>query len=189
MIDKCINQLLIQKYPPGAYCTMEELPDFMIVVITAIIVKFRAINWVYHLYWTELITGFGDVHDPNVVISASNTAADVCIMKIIAFLVFIVLFSCKPALQQHDTGITGKMDRNNRIEFKVNGQLVRTSGWNISRLTWSPGEKQWLNITTNMNEDKRTIMANLDGIAPGIYSFTENSGLKTSHADFKPDYR
>jgi hypothetical protein len=115
--------------------------------------------------------------------------ADVRSMKKIPFFLVIVLFSCESALQQHETSITGKVAKNNLIEFKVNGQQVRTSGWNISRLTWSQGEKQWLNITTNMNEDKRTIMANLDGIAPGTYSFNENSSIKTSHADFKPDYR
>jgi hypothetical protein len=76
----------------------------------------------------------------------------------------------------------------NVISFKVNGKLVTTSGWNISRLTWKNGEKEWLNITSNMHQDKRTIMANLDGAVAGTYSFAEGGGMKASHGDYKPDY-
>ena len=76
----------------------------------------------------------------------------------------------------------------NLISFKVNGETVSTSGWNISRLTWKDGDKQWLNITTNMHEDKRTIMANLDGAVPGTYVLAEDGGFRASSGSYKPDY-
>src|SRR5215217_7788757 len=72
----------------------------------------------------------------------------------------------------------------NLISFKVNGETVSTSGWNISRLTWKDGDKQWLNITTNMHEDKRTIMANLDGAVPGTYVLAEDGGFRASSRSY-----
>ena len=114
-------------------------------------------------------------------------------MKISGIVVFasIVLFSCAENAGKDNSVLAvseNASSTNSRISFKVNGKTVKTSGWNISRLTWKTGEKEWLNITTNMHEDKRTIMANLDGAVPGTYALSENGGMKASHADYKPDY-
>ncbi|MFL5810711.1 MAG: hypothetical protein ACJ749_14405 [Flavisolibacter sp.] len=102
-----------------------------------------------------------------------------------------LLFACKENAvikDKNDAAMVNAASSNSNISFKVNGETVRTSGWNISRLIWKPGEKQWLNITTNMHEDKRTILANLDGIVAGTYPLIENGGMRSSHADYKPDY-
>ena len=106
-------------------------------------------------------------------------------------LTLTVVFGCAENTVTKDksvAAIANASSTNSTISFKVNGETVRTSGWNISRLTWKAGEKEWLNITTNMHEDKRTIMANLDGAVPGTYALVENAGMKSSHGDYKPDY-
>jgi hypothetical protein len=78
----------------------------------------------------------------------------------------------------------------NTIRFKVDGQQVETTGWTISRFTYGSDPKQeWLNITSNMKMDKRTINVNLKSSAPGTYTFQENaSTFKDSHGAFYPDY-
>jgi hypothetical protein len=79
---------------------------------------------------------------------------------------------------------------NNRISFKLNGQQVHTLGWTISRFTHSSDPlHEWLNITTDMKADKRTINVNLNGSIPGNYSFEENiPAVKKSHGAFYPNY-
>jgi hypothetical protein len=75
----------------------------------------------------------------------------------------------------------------NQILFKVNGELVKTSGWNISRFDMGRGIQ--LNITSNMHEEKRTIAFNINGWTPGTYSlepFAQEWG--TAYGDYKPDY-
>ncbi|MFI5130129.1 MAG: hypothetical protein ACHQFX_09070 [Chitinophagales bacterium] len=77
----------------------------------------------------------------------------------------------------------------NVIEFKVNGQPVKTSGWNISRFGFKGNSAEWLNITTNMHDEKRTINVNLSGAVPGSYSFGEVADLKgQSRGSFFPNY-
>ncbi|MBC7934851.1 MAG: hypothetical protein H7Y86_05780 [Rhizobacter sp.] len=73
--------------------------------------------------------------------------------------------------------------RDAQISFKVNGQLVTTTGWNISRFDMGKGTQ--LNITTNMHEDKRTIMINVKGTAAGDYSIKTDG---QAYGDYKPDY-
>jgi hypothetical protein len=77
---------------------------------------------------------------------------------------------------------------NNMVIFKVNGREIKTSGWTISRVIFK-GSKEWLNVTTNMNEDKRTINVNIAGTVPGTYKFEANAGIeKNSYGSFYPDY-
>ncbi|WP_146153530.1 hypothetical protein [Adhaeribacter arboris] len=78
----------------------------------------------------------------------------------------------------------------NRITFKVNGIPVKTSGWTVSRFKWQAGDAvTWLNITTNMHEEKRTLNVNLNGSAPADYTFQEGGSFRQkSHGSYKPDY-
>lgn len=76
----------------------------------------------------------------------------------------------------------------NLILFKVAGQLVKTSGWNISEFVRNSAGALGLNITTNMHEDCRTILVNLNGCTPGHYAFSEQHTLSDSYGDYKPDY-
>src|ERR1044071_666237 len=55
----------------------------------------------------------------------------------------------------------------NFIGFKVNGEEVKTSGWNISLFRWSNQPDVWMNITSDMHKEKRTINVNLKGAKPG----------------------
>ena len=75
----------------------------------------------------------------------------------------------------------------NQIVFKVNGEQVQTTGWNISRFNMGKGIQ--LNITSNMHREKRTIAFNINGWAPGTYElqpFASEGG--TAYGDYKPDY-
>ena len=82
------------------------------------------------------------------------------------------------------------MQGTNLITFKVNGQKVISSGWTISRFTQSSDPShEWLNITSNMKEDKRTINMNISGTAPGTYSLVSGESMKKgSYGAFYPDY-
>jgi len=85
---------------------------------------------------------------------------------------------------------TKKNAEGNLIEFKVNGQLVKTSGWNISRFTMGDiSSGIWMNITTNMHDEKRAINVNLSGAFPGEYFLGGDDNLKPqSYGSFFPDY-
>jgi hypothetical protein len=116
-------------------------------------------------------------------------------------LVVILLFA---VISCNSDSSTGKGDNNaataksemteiaekNLIEFKVNGQLVRTSGWNISRFTLGGvSSGKWMNITTNMHDEKRGLNVNLSGAIPGEYFFGGDDNLKMqSYGSFFPDY-
>ena len=77
---------------------------------------------------------------------------------------------------------------NNLVYFKINGEAIKTSGWTISRFTFKDS-KEWLNVTTNMNAEKKTINVNIYGTIPGTYDFGEGLGVqKKSHGSFYPDY-
>jgi hypothetical protein len=92
--------------------------------------------------------------------------------------------SSRPGTITPGAGTTGG---NNLITFKADGKLVKTSGWNISR--FDMGEGPGLNITSNMHEDKRTLMINLRSTKPGNYSLDENATEDFSgYGDYKPDY-
>jgi len=75
----------------------------------------------------------------------------------------------------------------NIIIYKVNGEEVKTTGWNITRFT--TGNKVLLNITSNMHINKRTINVNLNGDKPGIYLLASDGSLAASfYGSYAPDY-
>src|SRR5262245_36558666 len=74
------------------------------------------------------------------------------------------------------------------IEFRVNGKLVRTSGGSIRRFVFEESSSEWLNITTNMHNEQRTINVNLSGTTPGDYSLDEEDVKVESHGVFFPNY-
>ncbi len=77
----------------------------------------------------------------------------------------------------------------NVISFKVNGDEIITSGWNIRRFTWSNQSDVWMNITTDMHKEKRTINVNLNGEKPGTYNFDEGGVImEKSHGSYHSDY-
>jgi Family of unknown function (DUF6252) len=77
----------------------------------------------------------------------------------------------------------------NVISFKVDGDNVKTSGWNIRLFKWSNQPDVWMNITSDMHKEKRTIDVNLNGAKPGTYSFDDNGvTMETSHGSYHPDY-
>jgi len=80
---------------------------------------------------------------------------------------------------------TGK----NVISFKVNDKEVTTSGWNIRLFKWSNQPDVWMNITTDMHKEKRTINVNLNGAKPGTYTF-DDAGviMEKSHGSYRSDY-
>src|ERR1700730_4410614 len=59
----------------------------------------------------------------------------------------------------------------NVISFKVNGDEIKTSGWNIRLFTWTNQSAVWMNITSDMHKEKRTINVNLNGSKLGTYIF------------------
>lgn len=117
---------------------------------------------------------------------------------IIILLAGSLMAGCDPSasISKEKKGKTPAMEAssvnkaNNSINFKINGHQVNTTGWTISRFTNSSDPLyEWLNITTNMKADKRTVNVNLNGSVPGTYSFDENLPvLKKSHGSFYPDY-
>ena len=77
----------------------------------------------------------------------------------------------------------------NVISFKVNGNEIKTSGWNIRRFTWTNQTNVWMNITTDMHKEKRTINVNLNGAKPGTYNFDESGVImEKSHGSYHSDY-
>ncbi len=79
---------------------------------------------------------------------------------------------------------TTQQRSDNQVTFKVDGEQVKSSGWNISR--FDMGRNTELNITTNMHEDKRTIMINIKADKVGRYSLNTAG---EAYGDYKPDYQ
>jgi hypothetical protein len=82
-----------------------------------------------------------------------------------------------------------QVETDNSITFKVNGQLVKTSGWTISRFKLVTDAKPSLNITTDMHIEKRTLNINLESAEPGTY--TVKSDPASNHhfyGSYYPDY-
>jgi len=100
-------------------------------------------------------------------------------------LCFIYLHACTNS-NALGNGQASEKPVKNSISFKVNGQQVKTSGWNISR--FKTGESLHVNITSNMHEDKRTVAFNLQGCQPGNYTLDEARGEGTAYGSYKPDY-
>jgi len=77
----------------------------------------------------------------------------------------------------------------NVISFKVNGDQIKTSGWNISLFTWGNQTAVWMNITSDMHKEKRTINVNLNGAKPGTYYFDDKGVImEKSHGSYHPDF-
>ena len=77
----------------------------------------------------------------------------------------------------------------NLISFKINGQPVKTSGWNISRFKLTTASKESLNITTNMHDEKRTLNINLSGTERGEYTAkTDDRSERNFYGSYFPDY-
>ncbi|RYY11714.1 MAG: hypothetical protein EOO04_34760 [Chitinophagaceae bacterium] len=107
--------------------------------------------------------------------------------------VLTIITSCHqtaPATKTAQASVTGKSTGNNLISFKVNGQQVNSSGWTISRFSLSDAPSgQWLNITSNMHDEKRVINVNLSGTTPGDYVMGEPGSLNShSYGSYFPDY-
>ncbi|HEV8283036.1 MAG TPA: hypothetical protein VGQ09_01930 [Chitinophagaceae bacterium] len=77
----------------------------------------------------------------------------------------------------------------NSIIFKLNGELVTTSGWNISRFKMTNDSRESLNITTNMHQEKRTFNVNIEGSEAGTYVIKGNDNSKNHfYGSYFPDY-
>lgn len=75
------------------------------------------------------------------------------------------------------------------ISFKADGALVKTQGWIVQRFLWDEKTPApWLNITSNMHMDKRTINVNLNGSVTGKYILSDSEMMKNSHGVYFPDY-
>jgi len=116
-------------------------------------------------------------------------------MKCIAILasVIIIAGSCQSSssakADEIPVPVTDKSEGENLISFKVNGKLVNTSGWTISRFSFQSEPLQlWLNITSNMKQEPRTLNFNLNGSVPGKYSLGGSAMKKQSHASYYPNY-
>ena len=116
--------------------------------------------------------------------------------KIFPFcLIALLVVSCN----SNNTASTGNSEKNsadassstdkNSISFKVNGDEVKTSGWNISLFRWSNQPVVWMNITSDMHKEKRTIDVNLNGAKPGTYRFDDKGVImEKSHGSYHPDF-
>jgi Family of unknown function (DUF6252) len=77
----------------------------------------------------------------------------------------------------------------NVISFKVNGDEVNTSAWNIRLFRWTNQSAVWMNITSDIHKDKRTINVNLNGAKPGTYNFDDKGVvMESSHGSYHPDF-
>lgn len=119
-----------------------------------------------------------------------------CMKKIFVFCIFALLaMSCNnnktnsTETSDKKSGNTSPSKGDNVISFKVNGDEVMTSGWNIRRFTWSNQSAVWMNITSDMHKEKRTINVNLNGEKPGTYNFDDKGVImEKSHGSYIPDY-
>jgi hypothetical protein len=79
----------------------------------------------------------------------------------------------------------------NRILFTVDGEEVKTTGWNIGYFDMGTGKGKQINITSNMHDDPRTIMLNVNGDTPGTYTIsTGMDAMKpgVAYGSYRPDY-
>jgi hypothetical protein len=80
----------------------------------------------------------------------------------------------------------------NIITFKVDGESVTSSGWNISRFNFGSGAGTSLNVTSNMHEQPKTININVNGDKPGVYPFQLDLGTVKkagiAYGSYNPDY-
>lgn len=115
--------------------------------------------------------------------------------KILSIIVFgFFLVSCGNNSADNKETTENKTDvssssGDNTISFKVDGNEVTSTGWVVQRFVWddqTPGV--WINVTSNMHKDKRTINVNLKGGGTGKYTFTEGAIMESSHGSYFPDF-
>lgn len=91
---------------------------------------------------------------------------------------------------QSPAATTGNPDKGS-ISFKVNGSLVQTSAWNISEAVIMNGAYT-INISSNMHQDGRTILININGDTAGHYSFVHDHKTEfkrgIAYGGYRPDY-
>jgi hypothetical protein len=124
-------------------------------------------------------------------------AAQIIFMKKIYpfYLIALLVVSCNND-KTTTSGNSGKESpgassstEKNFISFKVNGDEVKTSGWNISLFRWNNQPDVWMNITSDMHKEKRTINVNLNGARPGTYVFDDKGVImEKSHGSYHPDF-
>jgi hypothetical protein len=120
-------------------------------------------------------------------IPSMKTAIDFLVKVSIVALVVTACNSVPENNSIHIAMINSNDAENNVITFKVNGETVKTTGWNITR--FEAGNKVQLNITSNMHIDKRTISVNLSGDKAGIYRLTNDGSFAgSSYGSYAPDY-
>src|SRR5215207_7052102 len=111
-------------------------------------------------------------------------------MKFICFLttcttaVLFLLYACNGPAEHAATSRASATSAENRIYFNVNGDPVKSSGWNLSR--FDMGQGVGINVTSNMHEEIRTVAFNINGQSIGTYSLNEDSGA--AYGSYKPDY-
>ena len=84
-------------------------------------------------------------------------------------------------------GNTETSEESNSFHFKVNGEPVKSTGWNITLFKLKKRGTLQLNISSNMHKDSRTINANIGSITPGTYIFKE--GDANTYGNYYPDYK
>jgi len=109
------------------------------------------------------------------------------ILHILLLLILIGLITSCNYDQPITVCIRNYIPTENLIIFKVNGKEVKSHGWNISRFMRKGVN---LNVTSDMHENKRTLMLNLNGWTPGKYSLQNNiaSNPNSGYGHYKPDY-
>jgi hypothetical protein len=110
------------------------------------------------------------------------------------FVVGFLLLSCGNNSVSNEKSTDNNADNTSSsgkgtISFKVDDDQVSSEGWVVQRFVWddqTPGV--WINITSNMHKDKRTINVNLKGGTNGKYTFTEGAIMESSHGSYFPDF-
>jgi hypothetical protein len=118
-------------------------------------------------------------------------------MKKISFLCIIALIAVNcnnnktgsaESSEKKSADASSSTDKN-VISFKVNGDEVTTSGWNLRLFKWSNQPDVWMNITTDRQKERRTINVNLNGAKPGTYNFDEEGVImEKSHGSYNPNF-
>lgn len=109
----------------------------------------------------------------------------------------IFIISCNSGNQKNSPEVKSVNKENkttvnnadNRILFKANGAAVNSEGWIVQRFLWDEKTPAaWLNITSNMHMDKRTINVNLNKATSGTFQLFETGMMKNSHGGYFPDF-
>lgn len=95
--------------------------------------------------------------------------------------------AAKDAIEKKNHSNAAKTSADNIVSFKAGGEEIVSSGWNISLFKLIKTGDVYLNISSNMHKDSRTINANIGGITPGTYHFEEGSA--TTYGNYYPDYK